>query len=481
MRFPWLPGGTNLGNDFKVRKVIDFVELDGIPVCQLIDSQSGDMFCLLVDESVCPAHAIEAIERASFRASCDKECSKKFIRHCVPRLRSEISSDKENDQKTYWYITFSEKHKPFRLNDVCLRHSLIQYAEAKELSIALSRISDYSWSESFYLPCSAEFIPWGNKETEEERKLLISRVLTGNVAGSMAIQFLSPTQVHATNKWITADEATEIYRTLGLLSGNVTLRKAVPAPTTYYLPGQPELQEFYRVEIIDYHYRIDYHTRMGNRPPGGLLLSGPPRSGKTFSARHLAEFLGWKFFEVSIGSIASPYVHQTSRQIHQLFKKAIDHRPSIVFLDEIDAMGGDRDRVNGTHKEEEVSELLKMVEQGVNEGVIVLAATNRPEAMDKAFFEPRRFEFHIELKPPEKPETIEILQSVLEKRPHRVGMSINDFADAISGCSRGDVDMIVNEAGKIAVRLQKQEIDEECIWKAIKKFKSTVLEVFEIE
>lgn len=441
--FPWLPTGHAIGDDFAIGRVVDAVEINGQQIFQLVKSQSGGSHCLLFDMEHCSSALLSAIER----------------------LQTASFTNISWGKSTYCASVFIAQNTPYRLKDLRLRSSLIQYIEARALADALSKIVQASWSQSVYLPSDSEFIPLDKAESKQERLLLVSKMLTGNVAKKQ----MSPERIHAINKWITADEVSSIFQTLGLADLEPQPKKPVGPPSKFKLPGQPELERFFREEIIEYFHKITEYQNMGTKGPGGVLLYGKPGSGKTYAVRHLAKHLEWPMIELSIGRVGSPYIHQTSKELRNQFDKARQQAPCIIFMDEIDALGGNRDLFNaGAHKIEEITELLNLVEEARKSGVIVVAATNRPDAVDPALKRTGRFDNQIEVKFPDFDAMVELLENCLASRPHKAGINFHDVAKVLSGKAASDAELIVNEAAKIAVRLKKGEIDEECLSQAIK-------------
>ena len=441
--FPWLPVNFPIGDGFAVRRVIGSVPADGAQVYQLLDSQSGDDFCVLIKTEKCTRQtqsAIKAMSGINFFGVC-------------------------RGAHQFTAAIFSSADKPYRLTDVFSRQTLLQNPEAKELSCALAKIANHSWLQSLYLPLARAFLPFGKPEGADDRRLLVAKMLTAGDADSP----LSPKQIHATNNWLTIGEIKEIFGALSIIQPEVTRTRPIVAKSDFVLPGQPELEKFFREEIVDYHRNYDKNRAMGVNPVGGVLLYGKPGSGKTFAVRALADFLGWPVFDISIGQVGSKFIHDTSVKLRNQFEKAVKQAPSIVFMDEIDAIGGKRDAGNQDHKIEEISELLRMVETAVKEGVFVVAATNRPEALDPALKRTGRFDHHIEVKYPDAGAMEKILHNCLSMRPHSAGINLRPFADILAGKQASEAELIVNIAAKTAVRCDKTEIDETCLSQAVRE------------
>lgn len=441
--FPWLPANFSVGDDFAVRRVVDSGPAGGESVYQLLDSQTGDNFCVLVKMANCaPAvkEAMQAMEGIRF---------------------SGVSWGKEN----FSAAVFARDDKPFRLGEVFKRAAFLQSAEAKELARALSGVHNFSWLKSLYLPPARAFLPLGKSESAEERRLLAAKMLTGGIADAP----VSPKQIHAVNNWLTAGEISGIFGVLKIPQSGAVRPRQTQDSSDFILPGQPGLEAFFREHVIDYYRNFEKHQAMGNKPVGGVLLHGKPGSGKTYAVRQLADFLGWHMCDIGIGQVGSQYIHQTSVEIRQKFNQAIKEAPSIIFMDEIDALGSNRSSGAQDHKVEEISELLKAVEDAVKEGVFVVAATNRPDAIDPALKRSGRFDYHLEVRYPGAEAMLAILQHCLSPRPHKAGMNLRPIADILADKPASEVEFIVNRAGKIAVSSGKTEIDGECIERAMRE------------
>lgn len=442
--FPWLPANFLVGGDFAVRRVIDCGPADGALVYQLLDSQADGNFCVLIKTAECAPAVKEAMEAMNGVCFAD------------------VSWGKDN----FSAAVFARDNKPFRLAEVFSRPALLQSAEAKELARGLAAVNNFSWLQSLYLPQPQVFLPFGKAESAEDRRLIAAKMLTGGSADAP----MSPKQIHAVNKWLTPAEISGIFNVLKIPQSVGARRPQQTRDSSeFILPGQPELEAFFREHVVDYYRNYEKHMAMGNKPVGGVLLHGKPGSGKTYAVRQLADFLGWHMFEIGIGQVGSPLAHQTSMALRRQFDKAMKHTPSIVFMDEIDALGGERDFGAQSYKVEEISELLKAVEAAVKEGVFVIAATNRPDAIDPALKRTGRFDYHIEVRYPDAEAMHAILLHCLSQRPHKAGINLRRVADVLSGKPAAEAEFIINEAGRIAVSRDKAEIDDECLAHAIRQ------------
>ncbi|QYA26967.1 ATP-dependent zinc metalloprotease FtsH [Gramella sp. MT6] len=216
-------------------------------------------------------------------------------------------------------------------------------------------------------------------------------------------------------------------------------------------------------EIVDFLKNPETYTRLGAKIPKGVLLVGPPGTGKTLMARAVAGEAQVPFFSLSGSEFVEMFVGVGASRVRDLFKNAKESAPSIIFIDEIDAVGRTRDKANAfrTNDEREttLNQLLTELDGfGVNTGVIVLAATNRADVLDKALLRPGRFDRHIFLELPNKEERKEIFLVHLRPIKKAKDVDIEILASLSPGFSGADIANICNEAALIAARKQKKEV-----------------------
>ena len=361
--------------------------------------------------------------------------------------------------------------EPSRVTDLPRRPEPLSPAEAEGLLRGLSdmakRYPEALWLEAVFVSEFPVCLPIA-EGNDEDRKVLAFRLLTGGVEDTR----LSPRQIRGFNPWLTEKEIVAFLEGFGSnfeLSAAQKDTKVRDGP--FSLPGRPELEAFFREYVID-HYRLkDRYIAMGVQPPNGILLYGPPGSGKTFAVRMLANHLGWPVFELGMGKIGSPFIHQTSVRLNALFRQATENAPSIVLIDEVDVLASARGIGSQDHKVEEVSELLKVVESAAGNGIIVVATTNRKEAIDTAFLRKGRFDHSFEVDYPGTEEVLAVLETLVSERPHIPGLGLATAAERLAGRPLSDASWVVNEAARLAVKSSKDAIDDICLFGAISKLK----------
>ena len=239
--------------------------------------------------------------------------------------------------------------------------------------------------------------------------------------------------------------------------------------SSFRLIGRPDLEAFFNDNIIDIVLNQEKYKRMGISFPGATILHGAPGCGKTYAVERLAEYLGWKRFDIDSSTIASSYIHDTSKKISEVFSEAIKAAPSILVIDEMEAFLSNRNMstASGTHHIEEVAEFLRKIPEAISHGVLVFAMTNMIDMIDPAILRRGRFDHIIEVKMASKEEIAAYLTAKFEELPVAEDASIDYIAESLDGHPFSDVTYILREAGKLAVKSGKEFIDKECFDKAL--------------
>lgn len=218
--------------------------------------------------------------------------------------------------------------------------------------------------------------------------------------------------------------------------------------------GEDEAKESL-TEIVDYLHNPDKYTEVGASMPKGLLLVGPPGTGKTMLAKAVAGEANVPFFSMSGSEFVEMFVGMGASKVRDLFKQAKEKAPCIVFIDEIDAIGKKRDdRMGGNDEREQTLNQLLTEMDGFegNNGVIILAATNRPEALDPALTRPGRFDRRVPVELPDLAGREAILKVHAKKIKVSDDVDFHTIARMASGTSGAELANIVNEAALRAVR-----------------------------
>ena len=209
-------------------------------------------------------------------------------------------------------------------------------------------------------------------------------------------------------------------------------------------------------EIVEFLKNPTKFNELGARIPKGVLLVGPPGTGKTLLARAVAGEAGVPFFSISGSDFVEMFVGVGASRVRDLFEEAKKNQPAIVFIDEIDAVGRQRGAgLGGGHDEREQTLNQLLVEMdgfGANEGVIIIAATNRPDILDRALLRPGRFDRQITVNYPDVKGREEILKVHSRSKPLGPDVSLETIAKSTAGFTGADLENLLNEAALLAAR-----------------------------
>ena len=225
--------------------------------------------------------------------------------------------------------------------------------------------------------------------------------------------------------------------------------------------GADEEKEELR-EVVEFMRSPKRFTEMGARIPKGVLLVGPPGTGKTLLAKAVAGEAGAPFFSISGSDFVEMFVGVGASRVRDLFSTAKKCAPAVVFIDEIDAVGRQRGAgLGGGHDEREQTLNQLLVEMdgfAINEGIIVLAATNRPDILDPALLRPGRFDRQVTVNYPDVKGREEILKVHAKGKPLAEDVSLAVLAKRTSGFTGADLENVLNEAAILAARYKKKKI-----------------------
>ncbi|MBQ9029480.1 ATP-dependent zinc metalloprotease FtsH [Candidatus Saccharibacteria bacterium] len=214
-------------------------------------------------------------------------------------------------------------------------------------------------------------------------------------------------------------------------------------------------------EIVDFLKNPKRYEKLGAKIPRGVLLAGAPGTGKTLMARAVAGEANVPFFSISGSEFAEMFVGVGASRVRDLFKKAKSNAPSIIFIDEIDAVAHKRDARGGAGREDEqtLNQILVEMDGFDNDsGVIVMAATNRVDMLDKALLRPGRFDRHVNVTLPERKDRLEILKVHFKNKPVVSDLDLESLAAKTAGSSGADLANIANEAAIGAARENREKI-----------------------
>ena len=239
--------------------------------------------------------------------------------------------------------------------------------------------------------------------------------------------------------------------------------------------GMQSLKALLRREVVDYVRNPERHRRYGLALPNGILLYGPPGCGKPYIARLLAEELGHHFVEITPGDTASPYIHDTVKQIRTAFDNAAKQAPAVMFIDEFEAFVPPRGTLGGEqhYKAEEVNEFLALLNGCSERRILVIAATNLPQNIDPAVRRTGRLDKLFYVGPPDTEARREMLALHLENRPVAPTLDLGSLAEELRCYSASDIKFLVDQAARHAMD-SDQDISRESFASAMAGVRASI-------
>lgn len=231
--------------------------------------------------------------------------------------------------------------------------------------------------------------------------------------------------------------------------------------------GMEELKQQMREEVIEPLHNPEEYHRYGVTIPNGMLLYGPPGCGKTFFAKHFAEEVGFNFMCITPATLKSRYVNATQENIAKMFKEAAENAPIVIFIDEMNELVPNRDDGN-VHEmsRSAVNEMLAQMDRTGEKGIFIIGATNYPNMIDPAILRAGRLDKKYYIGVPDIEARMALFRLYLNKRPYDFGLDYHQLADMTQGYVSADIQLIVNDASRNALR-QHSKITMELLKVAI--------------
>ena len=257
---------------------------------------------------------------------------------------------------------------------------------------------------------------------------------------------------------------------MGIRKSNAKMYMEKQTGVTFQnVAGQDEAKESLQ-EVVDFLHNPEKYSGIGAKLPKGALLVGPPGTGKTLLAKAVAGEAGVPFFSLSGSAFVEMYVGVGASRVRDLFKQAQQMAPCIVFIDEIDAIGKTRDTAMGGNDEREqtLNQLLAEMDGfDTNKGLLVLAATNRPEVLDPALLRPGRFDRRIIVDKPDLKGRVDVLKVHAKDVKMDESVNLEEIALATSGAVGSDLANMINEAAINAVKNGRQVVSQKDLFEAV--------------
>ena len=326
------------------------------------------------------------------------------------------------------------------------------------------RLNTYDDNESFilYVPISDAWIEQiVSQEQNQEFKLTVENDPESSSWLTIAIEVLPILLLVGATFWIFTRQIGGSNKSMDFGKSRAKLMENDKKTTFKDVAGLTEEKEEVQ-ELIDFLKNPKRFQNMGARIPKGVLLVGPPGTGKTLLARAVAGEANVPFYYISGSDFVELFVGIGASRVRYMFKQAKMNAPCLIFIDEIDAVGRQRGTgLGGGHDEREqtLNQLLTEMDGfGANEGIIIIAATNRPDVLDPALLRPGRFDRQVTVALPDKSARIEILKVHARNKTLDKTVTLENLAKRTPGFSGADLENLLNEAALLAVRRNKKKI-----------------------
>lgn len=229
----------------------------------------------------------------------------------------------------------------------------------------------------------------------------------------------------------------------------------------FSLAGRPELEQFINEHVVDIIENEARYKVLGIEFPSAIILHGPPGCGKTFAVERLVDYLGWPSFQIEASSVASPYIHETSKKVAEVFDKAMENAPAVLVIDEMEAFLSERQSgTTSQHHVEEVAEFLRRIPEAIKNHVLIIAMTNKIEMIDPAILRRGRFDHVVKVGMASEEEVHALLEKLVKDLPCENDIDAALLAKRLTGRPLSDVAFAVREGARLAAREGKDKLDQ---------------------
>ncbi len=356
-------------------------------------------------------------------------------------------------------------------------------AFAQALKATRATDPDSGLQDAVYAEAISRLLPTYSSETAVGDDIVLGAWLTGGIP----ISAKAFRQLSQSASWLGLNHLKDIVETAGFtpeevvqddphesihqaarVSGGGKTAPRTTSSSPFSLAGRPALEAFFREFVIDIIENSTRYKALGIEFPSAIVLYGPPGCGKTFAIERLVEYLGWPCYHIDSSSVASPYIHETSRKIAGVFTKARENSPSVLIIDEMEAFLSERDLATGQHRVEEVAEFLRRIPEASQHRVLIVAMTNRLDMIDQAILRRGRFDHVIKVDFATEEEVKSLLESLLAKVPTAADIDTGVLIKKLAGRPLSDVAFIVREGARLAARDGCVDINQACLLAALK-------------
>jgi hypothetical protein len=433
--FPWFPIGHKL-----VSGIVGRLRAEGRGY-QVLQEQAGEALILVLASGEPAADDAARIDGASQFAEF------------------------EFGGRRFLTVPVAKSSEPVPLLHWTKRYGLPTTSDVRVLGEAIAgmrrRAPQAEVASALFVPALEACLRVKDAEAAEDIGQVAAQLLTASQASALDVG-----SVRSANPWVSADDIAFFLSALGVSE----LAEPV-APEAFALPGRPALEAFFREYVIEPNADPERYQALRVQLPNGILLYGPPGSGKTHAVDTLVAALRRPTFRLDLGEVGSPFIHQTTVAMRQAFEQAKRSAPSLLVLEEIDAVASARGPMSQDHKVEELTEILRMIEAAARNGVLVLATTNRKEALDPAVLRTGRFDHSVLVDYPTKEEVELALQGMLKDRPHDP-LDLSGASRALAGHPMSDTAWVVNEAARLTARAKQDRISGVFLKEALNRLRS---------
>ena len=358
-------------------------------------------------------------------------------------------------------------------------------AEALSFALALKATRDIDpespLQDALYVERISRLLPTYSISSRTDDDVVLGYWLTGGASVSTN----SFRRLRQTMSWLGASHLKDVIQAAGFEvtevvpadSARVSASQPANVPTeftdrktseidnetvkkVFELAGRPDLAAFFNEHIVDIVQHRDRYKALGIDFPSAVVLHGPPGCGKTFAVERLIDFLGWPSFQIDASSVASPYIHETSKKVAEVFDNAMQNAPSVLVIDEMEAFLADREMGSGHHRVEETAEFLRRIPEAAKNEVLIIAMTNRVDMIDSAILRRGRFDHVVKVDYASEVEVLSLLEKLLLTLPREEDVDPTSFALKLAGRPLSDVAFVVREGARLAARSGKDRLDQ---------------------
>ena len=368
----------------------------------------------------------------------------------------------------YGFFISGENHILESLDSTLFEPTDINDVLSLATSLRLTREIDkeISLSDGIFVEKLSRILPTYVNSIKIKDDVLIGKWATSGVS----VSIYSTQRIEQLTLW-SESQIRQIIKEAGLKEldekNNINTNKK--RSDKFTLPGRPELEQFFNEHIIDFIQNKERYQLLGVNFPGAIILYGPPGSGKTFAVDKLVEFLDWPSYRVEASSVASPYIHETSKKIADIFETALQNSPSVLVIDEMEAFLSERDAGAGKHTVEEIAEFLRRIPEATQNDVLIIAMTNKLDMIDPAILRRGRFDHIVNVDYASREEIEAIIKDSFSKIPTEENLEIDNILEKLKQRPISDIAFFTKESARIAALNGKEKIDQESLNQALSK------------